>query len=587
MVGCVARGGRVSKDQDRSSRISRRAFLKAAGIGAGVAGTHSLVPLLASQAFAASGPDREIDVAVIGSGGAAWPAALYAKAAGADVEIFEKGAFAGGTTYKSGGVYWIPNNPVMRAKGMTDEKADALRYMARLAYPDLYSPARAHLGLEPNQYSLIETFYERGSGVIEQLHAWGALDSTFWPGIDGPFPDYHLELPENKAPYGRSIVPKRSDGSAGDGSDLIRMLHKATEERGIAVHMRHAARNLILSESGAVVGVELQTRSGVQRVRARKGVIFSTGGFAHNPELVKNFLRGVIYGSCEVPTNEGDFVAMATAAGARLANMKNAAWKQVLLEQTLEFGSIPNGVAVVPGDSAILVNRNGKRVVNEKLNYNQRAQVHFDWDAAEYLYANQFLFMLYDARTAERFAGMEPIPAKGVVHPAIIRVDTLAEVGPAIDRRLASLEPRVARFRLSERFGPTLAESVARYNAFAKQGVDADFHRGETVHEGIFHGPAQPGNDLPNSMMYPLSDQGPYYIAILAAGSYGTRGGPEINPSAQVLHASGQPIEGLYGAGNCIASPAGGGYWGGGAQIGPALVYGAIAGEHAAGRGEG
>jgi succinate dehydrogenase/fumarate reductase flavoprotein subunit len=577
-------GGRVSKEQDRGSRISRRAFLKAAGIGAGLSGASSLAPLLASRAFAGSGPDREIDVAVIGSGGAAWPAALYAHAGGAGVEIFEKGAFAGGTTFKSGGVYWIPNNPVMRARGMADEKADALRYMARLAYPDLYSPVRAHLGLEPNQHALIETFYDRGSGVIERLHAWGALDSTFWPGIDGPFPDYHLELPENRAPYGRSIVPRRADGSAGDGSDLIRMFRKAADERGIPVRLRHAARNLILSDSGAVVGVELQTRAGVQRVRARRGVIFSTGGFAHNPELVRNFLRGVIYGSCEVPTNEGDFVAMATAAGARLANMKNAAWKQVLLEQTLEFGSIPNGVAVVPGDSAILVNREGRRVVNEKLNYNQRSQVHFDWDAAEYLYANQFLFMLYDARTAERFAGMEPIPAKGVVHPAIIRVDTLAEVGPAIDLRLESLEPRVSRFRLSERFGSALPETVARYNAFAKRGVDADFQRGETVHEGIFHGPPQPGNELPNPLLYPLSDQGPYYVAILAAGSYGTRGGPEVNPSAQVLHASGQPIEGLYGAGNCIASPAGGGYWGGGAQVGPALVYGAIAGEHAAGR---
>jgi hypothetical protein len=242
-------------------------------------------------------------------------------------------------------------------------------------------------------------------------------------------------------------------------------------------------------------------------------------------------------------------------------------------------------VAVVPGDSSILVNREGRRVVNEKLNYNQRAQVHFDWDAANYLYRNQFLFMVYDARTAEHFAGMEPIPAKGAVNPAVIRVDTLAEVGPAIDRRLATLAPRVLQFTLSDAFGSSLRETVARYNAFAKKGVDEDFHRGETVHEGIFHGPAQPGNELPNHMMHPLREKGPYYAVILAAGTYGTRGGPEINSSAQVLHASGRPIEGLYGAGNCIASPAGGGYWGGGAQIGPAIVYGAIAGEHAARRG--
>jgi len=574
----------VSNERIQRSRLSRRAFLRAAGVGAGLAGASPLAPLLAGEAFAAGEPDRELDVAVIGSGGAAWPAALYAHAEGARVEIFEKGAFAGGTTFKSGGVYWIPNNPVMQAAGLRDEKADALRYMARLAYPDLYTPDRPDLGIGANPYALIETFYDRGSEVIARLHGWGVLDSTFWPAIDGPFPDYHLELPENKAPYGRSIVPKRADGSAGDGSDLIRMFQRAVAERGIPVHLRHAARNLILSPDGAVVGVELQTRSGVERVRVRKGVVFSTGGFAHNTELVRNFLRGVIYGSCEVPTNEGDFISIAAAAGARLANMKNAAWKEVVLEQTLAFGSIPNGVAVVPGDSAILVNREGRRVVNEKLNYNQRAQVHFDWDAQAYRYANQFLFMLYDARTAEHFAGMEPIPAAGVVNPAVIRVETLAELGPALDQRLARLEPQIARFRVAPGFGAELAETVSRFNGFAREGVDPEFRRGETVHEALFHGPARPGHELPNPTLHPLAEQGPYFAIILAAGTYGTRGGPEIDPNARVLHASGRPIEGLYGAGNCVASPAGGGYWGGGAQIGPALIYGAIAGEHAARR---
>ena len=83
-------------------------------------------------------------------------------------------------------------------------------------------------------------------------------------------------------------------------------------------------------------------------------------------------------------------------------------------------------------------------------------------------------------------------------------------------------------------------------------------------------------------MMYPLSDSGPFYAIILAAGTFGTRGGPEIDSQSRVLHAEGHPIAGLYGAGNCIASPAAGGYWGGGAQIGPGIVFGGIAGLQAA-----
>ena len=84
--------------------------------------------------------------------------------------------------------------------------------------------------------------------------------------------------------------------------------------------------------------------------------------------------------------------------------------------------------------------------------------------------------------------------------------------------------------------------------------------------------------------MFPLAESGPYHAIILGAGTYGTRGGPEIDTHARVLHARGEPIPGLYGTGNCIASPAGAGYWGGGAHLGPAIVFGAIAGRDAATR---
>jgi 3-oxosteroid 1-dehydrogenase len=81
--------------------------------------------------------------------------------------------------------------------------------------------------------------------------------------------------------------------------------------------------------------------------------------------------------------------------------------------------------------------------------------------------------------------------------------------------------------------------------------------------------------------MYPLSDTGPYHAIIAAAGTLDTRGGPRCSPDGQILDSYDAPVPGLYGAGNCVASPFVQGYPAGGVPNGTALVFGHAAGSHA------
>src|SRR5262249_1058920 len=120
-----------------------------------------------------------------------------------------------------------------------------------------------------------------------------------------------------------------------------------------------------------------------------------------------------------------------------------------------------------------------------------------------------------------------------------------------------------------------LEETVARFNRFAREGRDPDFHRGETIPEpgGLAPDPSAAANTLG-----PL-DKPPFYACRIHCGTIGTKGGPRINVNAEVLDTRGEPIPGLYAAGNCSASVMGMGYPGGGATIGPALTFGHIAGR--------
>lgn len=575
----------MGEKQGDRRELPRRAFLgqaAAAGLGTAFA--------LQAKAEGVSKNGRNwaltADVVVVGSGAAALSAAVAATQAGASVLILEKAPAAGGTTSKSDGAYWIPNNHHLRAKGLVDPKDEAIRYMVKGSYPALYREEQPRLGLGEHEYELIEAYYDSAAPIIEQLERSGVIRSSL---ID--LPDYQDHGPDgiSKLTPGRILVPLKPDGGIGQGRELVRQLRSWLDERKVQFYFRHAVSGIERNPLGHVVGVAVTTPQGPIFIRANKGVVFGSGGFTHNPELMLNFQPAPNWGGCAVPTNQGDLIRIGMRSGVKLGNMVNAWRAELVLESAMESASVSRDVWQPPGDSMMLVNKYGRRVVDEKRNYHERARAHFVWDAVESDFPNKFLFMVYDKRTAELFAGNYPLPGPGQNESYVIEAPSLTALGKAIQARLDSLRHKIGREQLSANFARNLDAQISRYNADARRGLDTEFQRGRYPYDDIWHTNvnSKPRTDThwkpasPNPTLHPLDTKGPFFAIILGAGTLDTNGGPVINARGQILDADGQPIPGLYGAGNCIASPAASAYWGAGGTLGPAITFGTLAGRHA------
>ncbi|MFN3458192.1 MAG: FAD-dependent oxidoreductase [Novosphingobium sp.] len=570
--------------------IDRRQMLAGAGLTAAVAATGGIATAAQAADAPTTGWDHECDVLCVGSGAAAGTAAITALAAGAKVMLVEKMPILGGTTAKSGGVTWIFNHFIFREQGIEDPKADALRYTVRYGYPRQYNPGSPTLGLDENRYRVVEAFYDNGSVAVDHLRELGAVQFKQFRlfQVDKPAPDYADHLPENKVPTGRALEPAVGSGSTQGGGSLASQMHAYLKAKGVPILTRTRVTRVVKDSSGRVIGAEATQGEKTIRIKANKGVVFGSGGYSHNVQLC-DMHQPAVYGSCSLPGSTGDFIPIAQEAGAMMGNMGLGWRSQVVLGEALKTRGIGLGAFVLPGDSMILVNKYGKRVVNEKRDYNDRTQAHFWYDPAHEEYPNHLMFMLFDQRSIDAFGGAFPFPVNKAEQPHLVEGQTWDEVFAKIDAQLAAWQDRTGGARLAPEFAANAKQSITNFNGYAKKGVDPEFGRGKYLYDREWHllfsarraGTTQPENPFPNKTMHPFAAKGPYYAIVLAPGTLDTAGGPQINANAQVLAANGQPIPGLYAAGNCIAAPTGQAYLGAGGTIGPAVTFGFIAGRHA------
>ncbi|HWI71795.1 MAG TPA: FAD-dependent oxidoreductase, partial [Baekduia sp.] len=524
----------------------------------------------------------KFDVIVLGSGAAGLTAAFTAAQEGARVAVFEKNARVGGSSAWSGGHVWIPANDHMAGSGAIDSVDEGVTYLMSLSR-----------GLLDER--LVRACVEAGPQMIRYLEEHGGIEFFGVPGL----PDYHPEAPGGKPAGGRTLgaglfafddlgawrdrveespyyasdlrMDETPLGSAvpnppspeerarraerderGMGGGLVGWLLAACLRAGVEIEVGCPAVELV-QRDGRVRGVVIDGENGRRTVLAERGVVLATGGFEWNDEYRTTFLRGPVAMATSIPTNTGDGLRMALQVGAALQNMQEAWWIPVV--------ALPPGInamnrEMINGDRtrprSIMVNRRGRRFANEAANYNAFGGAFHQQDPTAFDYPNIPAWLIFDHVHLERYGSMMR-PYSGETPPWLTEAPTIAA--------------------LAERLGIPAAElerTVARWNDHVADGVDPEFHRGESAHDRWWGDPYKKG--AIEGTLGPVTDP-PFYAMELSIGTIGTKGGPKIDVDARIIDMDGRVIDGLYAAGN-VSSPMGGTYGGPGGTLGPGMTFG-------------
>jgi succinate dehydrogenase/fumarate reductase flavoprotein subunit len=559
--------------------------------------------------------DMETDLLVAGAGPGGMTAALVAATEGLEVIVCEKAEQAGGTGATSAGTLWIPGNRQSRDAGFDDSPADAAKYLDSLIGDDRTSAHR-------------RAYLHDGPDVIDYL--MDKTDVQFMPC--GPHPDYHNNV-AGAALSGRAIIARNFDGRA-LGRDFARvrppipefmvfggmmvgkiditkllgrfqsvgnfvfsaglllryMTDRLRFRRGTRLTMGNAlvARLFyslkkqdvpvlfgapigeFIRDGEAVIGAVIETSDGPKRIRARKGVVLATGGFAHNPKYREAFMPSAVpVYSLAADGNTGDGMALAEAANAAIdseSHQSSGFWTPVSVTKRADgsTGLFPHLVMDRAKPGLVAVNAAGRRFVNEGASYH---------DFVEAMYRSHETVNTMPAWLVCETAFIRKY-GLGVIYPATRNLSTHIKSGYVTVAD--NLEELAAGIGVD---AAGLADTVARHNRFAVDGTDEDFGKGDLELNRFNGDPAH----TPNPCLAPIETP-PFAAMAVWPAEIGCSVGIATNPACQVLNAESHPIPGLYACGNDMGSVMSGAYPGPGTTLGPAIVFGWRTAMHAAGR---
>ena len=541
---------------------------------------------------------HETDLLVMGSGGAGLTAAITGADEKLSVILIEKSDKIGGTTAVSGGVIWVPVNHHMANAGYIDTREKALTYTKKLAEGRI-------------KEELIETLVDKGPEMVQYLEKNTELKFS----VCKDYPDYHPEWEGAMSKGGRSLAaelfnsnelkewkdklrkspifsftpitineamewgvfrnPKNMDmelvsqrlekGIVGFGEALIGYLFKACLERNIEILLNTAGKELITDEERNIIGMVAVMNGKTVNIKVNHGVVLASGGFEWNTELMKQFLPGpeMDY-STAVSQNEGEGLLMSMDVGANLANMSEAWWFPALHVPGEEYDGKPLMRLCLAERSlphSIIVNKYGKRFMNEAHNYNDISKSFNYYEPVKGEYPNVPAWLIFDQNFLDRYIFITTMPGDDV---------------PGWIKRADKIEQLAELLNVD---GNNFVDTVKRFNANAEKGIDPDFKRGESSYDKYQGDPEHKPNPNLGALVKP-----PFYAVQIHNSNLGTKGGPVIDKYGRVLDVFNKPINGLYAAGNVAMGVTGPGYGGPGGTIGPAMVFGYLSALHAANR---
>jgi 3-oxosteroid 1-dehydrogenase len=552
--------------------------------------------------------DHSVDLLIAGSGGGGMVAAVAALDSGIEPLVIEKQTLVGGSTGLSGGMVWVPNNPLMRADGIPDSHEDGLAYFDDVVgdIGPASSPARREMFLTAG-HEMINFLTRKGVRFVRcpgftdyyPNHKGGNESGRAVEGI--PFDAAELgswrdkvqpplaknygylvltnELRSvqyfNRSPRAFAVATKvflrtaaariRRRQILTNGASLIAQMLKALIDLGDGdppIWTNTAMEDLIV-EDGRVVGARVSRNGASLNVEACKGVLLAAGGFSRNADMRRRYSGDQPNEALWSIANAGDtgeVLETAMRLGAKTDLLDEAWWlPSIFIADGGDAARALGSGRQRPG--AIYVDGSGRRFCNESNSY---------VEVGKAMYANKAVpcWMVFDEGYVGRYvSGANPfkkrrLPEELIARGAVVRGDTIGDLARQMDVPADALE-----------------QTVKRFNGFAAKGLDPDFGRGQSAYNDCLGDPRY----RPNAALGPV-EQPPYYATKVVPADVGTCGGVITNEHAQVLDEDDCVIDGLYATGNITATVMGRNYLGAGGSIANTMVFGYVAARHASGR---